>query len=114
MKTIIVINYTKLCLSELSGNKIKNFVEEAYNNNEKTLFDFYGITKFATSFFNYVFGTYILKYGIEKYNSLIEVTNLTELGNELYSKSVENAIKQSKMNSDEKVRVENFFKDLEE
>ena len=92
MKNILVKEIAPFALAEDDGNLLRNEIVAALERNENVCVDFDEISLFATPFFNVSIGAIIVQYGIEKFDSCVEVVNLDDLGKETFQHSKENAI----------------------
>lgn len=103
MNIIKVASYMKLCLADKEGMLLRNLIENKITANEKVVLDFSGISMYASPFFNVSLGYFIGKYGIEKYNSLIEIRNLTPVGEKVYQTVADNAVNYFKSNMQKEI-----------
>lgn len=92
MTTILISEICPFALAEDDGGKVYSAIDSALGNNDKVCVDFNQISLFATPFFNTSLGAIILKYGIEKFDKMVEIKNLDDLGKETYQHSRNNAI----------------------
>ncbi len=90
-KTIKILDYCKMALSEVDGKKVRTIIENEIAESHTVVLDFSGINIFATPFFNSSIGYFIMKFSPEEYEMKIKVANLTKLGVDTYSHSKENA-----------------------
>lgn len=92
MTTILISEICPFALAEEDGKKVYDAIDNALENNNGICVDFNQISLFATPFFNTSLGAIILKYGIEKFDAMVEIKNLDALGEETYQHSRNNAI----------------------
>lgn len=92
MNKLRVTDVCPFALAEEDGAKIYSIIASFLEKGESICVDFADINLFATPFFNTSLGAAIVKYGVEKFDSLIEVSNLDPLGIETYEHSRSNAI----------------------
>ena len=90
------------------ATKLNNVIEPLIQQGENITVDFEGITIFTTLFFNNVFAKYIVKMGPEEYQKIFRLVNLSELGENTYQHSVDNAIKYYNLSEDEKKGQDNI------
>lgn len=90
-KNIKISDFCNVALSITNGELIKNEIEKNIDNYEKIILDFDNITLFATPFFNLAIGHFVIKLTPEKFLEKIKCINLTELGEETYKYSYNNA-----------------------
>ena len=83
-------------------------------NNEKILLDFAGINKYTTLFFNFSTGYFIGKIGKENYDKLVELENLSNLGQSTYQNSYNNAIRDDFENATIENEIINILKNPDE
>lgn len=92
MVKIKVADLCPFALAEDDGAALYDKIDNIISNGEPTEVDFEGIALFATPFFNTSIGRVILNYGVDRFDSLVKVVNLDELGIETYEHSRANAI----------------------
>ena len=76
MTTILISEICPFALAEEDGKKVYDAIDNALE----------------TPFFNTSLGAIILKYGVEKFDAMVEIKNLDALGEETYQHSRNNAI----------------------
>lgn len=91
-KTIKISSITSMAMTEDAGMMLRNEMSDTIEQEEKVILDFEGIGLFATPFFNASIGYFVLKLSPEKYNQQVTVINLSDLGRETYSHSLQNAV----------------------
>lgn len=91
-KIIMIKNFSDTALSMATGEKIRNEISSAFENYDKVILDFTDISLFATPFFNACIGHFITKLSPKVFNQKISCINLSELGQETYKYSYDNAI----------------------
>lgn len=103
MKEIKISMYTKLCLSLNEGKRIRNIIEEILDKGETVILNFSDIKAFASPFFNVSIGYFINKYGPDKYKELVQVKNLSVVGERTYNDVLKNSIQYYYSNKKEKI-----------
>ncbi len=99
---IKISEISNYALTEEDGIKLRNKMNEYLKDGQKVVLDFTNITLFATPFFNASVGYSFYNLKETKYNELISVENITQLGMSTYQHSIENAKKRSSI-SDEQI-----------
>ena len=91
---IRVNNICTYAISEASGIKLRESVQELLKSYDVVELDFTGITMFTTPFFNASIGYFILKWGPEVTKDKIQIVEatLSEMGHLTLSHSEDNAI----------------------
>ncbi len=102
MTTIMISEICPFALAEEDGEKVFKAIDDSLKENKEVCVDFEQISLFATPFFNTSLGAIILKYGIKKFDKLVKIINLDDLGLETYQHSRSNAIAfiENKINKD--------------
>lgn len=93
MNVIKVADVIENAFSSNQAEKLKEEIQKYLDENREVCLDFNGIDKFTTLFFNFSTGYFISKLGKEKYNQLVTLKNLTNLGESTYNNSYQNAIR---------------------
>lgn len=93
MTSIKIASHMRLCLADKEGMVLRNLIDANFIANERVVLDFSGISVYASPFFNVSLGYFIGKYGIEKYNNVVEIKNLSPVGEKVYQIVSENAVK---------------------
>lgn len=94
-KRIIISNYIKNGLTENNGLIIREKIEQALkelNEGDTIVLNFNGISLFATPFFNSSIGYFLLKLGPRKFDEVIQLEDISDLGQNTYQHSYENAV----------------------
>lgn len=99
MNRIMVSSKIKLCLANKEGMILRGLIESNFITNEKVILDFSGLSTYASPFFNISLGYYIGKYGKEKYEEIVEIQNLSPVGQRVYNTVFDNAIKYHEANN---------------
>lgn len=90
MKIITINDFSKEAATETKGKILKELLEKELNKNADITVNFENIKKFASPFFNNSFAALALKYGFDKIE-LIQLINISEVGQLAYETSIENA-----------------------
>lgn len=88
---IKAIDYIKTGFSISDAEALLNAIQYQISRKEKVIIDFSGITIFTALFFNNAFAKFLVKFGPEKYDSMFELINLSDIGTNTYQHSLENA-----------------------
>lgn len=91
MRTIFVNQMTNMALTESDGLKLRRVIENSLADSDCVELDFSGISLFATMFFNASIGHLVMSLSPEKCADIIRISNISDLGNETYRHSFENA-----------------------
>lgn len=91
MNTIIVSNFISNGLSEKNGLILREKISEFLEKDQEVILDFSNITLFATPFFNSFIGYFVLKMNPDIVKEKIKIVNISELGQDTYKHSYENA-----------------------
>ena len=91
MNTIKIKEYTPMAISETQGLIIRKLMEPFVERGEQVSLDFEDISLFATMFFNASVGYFVINKSPEVCESLIGINNISDLGNETYKHSFNNA-----------------------
>lgn len=91
VEIIKVAEIAPIAMTEQSGMSIREKIKEILERENEVLLDFEGVYLFATPFFNSSVGYFVINLTPEKADAVIRTTNLTQLGVETYSHSLENA-----------------------
>lgn len=91
--TIIIKDFTTTALSEEAGYKLREKINEILSTGRNDIIelDFEGISLFSTAFFNASVGYFVLQMGPEKCKRLFKLINISDLGQDTYNHSLENA-----------------------
>lgn len=91
MTTIMISDISNEAASKAKGILLKNQLQDLIELHEKNIcVDFSGISRFASPFFNNSFAALALIYGFQTIDN-IKVNNLSEVGQETYLTSMDNA-----------------------
>ncbi len=90
-KTIRIVDFCPTALSIADGEVLKKEIEKYLETFEKIVLDFDNITLFASPFFNQSIGYFVTKLTPKIFLEKITCINLTELGNQTYNYSYNNA-----------------------
>lgn len=90
MTKIRVADYTNEAASMGSGKYIREILEPLIEDKKEIVVDFEQITRFASPFFNNSFSALGIQYGFDSVEN-IQLDNLSEIGRETYTTSMENA-----------------------
>ncbi len=88
---IKVISYTDTGFSASDADSVEKVIKPLLEKQEKIVLDFTGIKTFTALFFNNLLGKYLIQFGPEKYDDLVQVKNLSEFGEVAYKRSLQNA-----------------------
>lgn len=91
-KIIMIRDVAPIAMTEDAGLALRKKMQEALDNGNQVVLDFDGIELFATPFFNSSVGYFVLQYSPDKFGERIQVKNLSELGNQTYEHSYQNAV----------------------
>ena len=91
-KTIKISSIAPMAMTEDAGMQLRNEMSDTIRKGETVTLDFDGIGLFATPFFNASIGYFLMELSPEKYNQQVKVTNISDLGKETYSHSLQNAV----------------------
>ncbi len=108
MEEIIkVSDYCETALSVEDGERIQNKINELLEKEIKIVLDFEKIELYATPFFNVAIGHFVSKITPEVLKEKIKCINLSELGEETYRYSYENAklVYQNKLTKETKEKI---------
>ncbi len=114
MKKIKVSDIITNAFSSEQAALLKEEMKKYLENNEKILLDFAGINKYTTLFFNFSTGYFIGKIGKENYDKLVELENLSNLGQSTYQNSYNNAIRDDFENATIENEIINILKNPDE
>lgn len=93
MENIIRISsMASMAMTEETGMKLRREIEKSMLDSDEVTLDFSGIEFFATPFFNSSVGYYIMQWSPEEFEKKVHLINLSELGEETYKHSYQNAI----------------------
>lgn len=81
---IKAIDYIKTGFSISDAEALLNAIQYQISRKEKVIIDFSGITIFTALFFNNAFAKFLVKFGPEKYDSMFELINLSDIGTNTY------------------------------
>lgn len=107
MEIIKVALYSKMCLSETEGRKLRDLIEGSLKVNDIVEVDFIDMGLFASPYFNTSFGYLFNLLGPIDYSNRIKVKNLTSVGEKTYNKVMENAL--NYYNSDKKNEIDEII-----
>lgn len=94
-KRLIISNFIKNGLTENNGLIIREKIEQILkelNDGDIIVLNFNNISLFATPFFNSSIGYFLLKLGPEKFDEVFKLEEISELGQNTYQHSYENAV----------------------
>lgn len=91
-KTLKISSITNMAMTEEVGLQLRKQIEACLESGEDVCLDFEGIDFFATPFFNSSIGYFVVNLKPEVFEKRISVKNLSELGEETYRHSYQNAI----------------------
>ncbi len=114
---IQVVDYIKTAFSDDDAKVIRPLIAQELERTGKVVLDFTGIRFFTTLFFNNSIGKYILEYGPDEFSRRIVLNGLSEVGNDTFQHSFENASKLaalSKEKQDAVIMLENDLKNIGE
>ncbi len=114
MKKIKVADIISNAFSSEQALRLKEEMERYMNDEEKIILDFSGIDKYTTLFFNFSTGYFIGKIGKEKYDRLVELDNLSNLGQSTYQNSYFNATRDDFENATIENEIINILKNPDE
>lgn len=92
MRTIMVRELFSSAFSESKALILRTEIQKNLDQGEHVIIDFDGISKYTTLFFNFSTGFFVSLLGPEKYNDVISIRGLSNLGESTYKNSYENAI----------------------
>lgn len=90
-KMIKISNITKMAMSEQDGKNLRTEMQQYLDNGDDVILDFSNISLFATPFFNASIGFFVLRLSPDTLQSKVKLINLSELGEETYKHSLDNA-----------------------
>ena len=91
MNKIVIKDIVNQCATKDAGLILYEQLQSMLTNNDNIALDFKGMDKFSHTFFNASVGALIIKTKDENITSKIKLINLSETGQLIYSRSVENA-----------------------
>lgn len=78
--------------SKSQAEILRSVIQEKIGAGEDVELDFTWITRFATSFFNFSIGYFVIVLGAEEYVKRITLTGLNKFGESMYRSSYNNAV----------------------
>jgi len=90
-------DYIKTAFSVEDANQIKMKMDMVIEVHDNVTIDFSGITFFTTLFFSTAITCFVFSLGATRYDQIIRVTGLTEIGQTAYEHSLEFAREESLM-----------------
>lgn len=114
MKIIKVSEIIPNAFSSDQAIKLRDEMKKHLNNKENILLDFSGIDKYTTLFFNFCTGFFIRELGKEKYDELVRLDNLSNLGQSTYQNSYNNAIRDDYDSPTIEDEINNILKNIED
>jgi len=88
---INIKDFTATALSEDAGILLRQHIKVALSQAAVVELDFEGISLFSTTFFNASIGFFVLQLGPDKCKEIFKPTHISELGQDTYDHSLENA-----------------------
>lgn len=88
---IIIKDFTTTALSEDAGILLRQHISDFLDKDQIIELDFEGISLFSTTFFNASIGFFVLQMGPDKCKRLFKLVNISDLGQDTYDHSLENA-----------------------
>ncbi|MEJ5151254.1 STAS-like domain-containing protein [Comamonas sp. MYb396] len=111
-KILITETIGARCISATSGFQLFNLLNVLLSKNEVIELNFAGVNIFASPFFNNSIGRLYAAYPKDYLDRLIKFNNLTEYGNMLVAKVIENS-QSFKTNSNIQAAIDEILKDQE-
>lgn len=89
---IKVASYIKNAFSMNDVNLLAPAIEAALHKGDSVVLDFTGVKYYTTLFFNNAITKYVVSLGLEKYQEMFKLINLSDVGKTTYEHSLTNAI----------------------
>jgi hypothetical protein len=93
------------------AEKLLPKIEDAVKTKEPFEVDFEGVQFFTTLFFSSALTRFVGEVGIEEYNGLIKVSNLSESGKETYAHALDYAVEYYSKTREEQEMVQRITKE---
>ena len=111
---IIASDYIKTGFSANDAECLDSVIEPILKKNEKVQIDFSDIKIFTTLFFNLALTKYVVQLGPKEYDKIFEILNLSEIGQNTYQHSFDNAIEYYNLSNEQKSTQANLLSEFDE
>lgn len=105
--------YIKMGFSVDDAEKLDEILKPLIDKRENIVIDFEGVKFFTTLFFNMALSKYVLELGLEDYDKLIEVQNLSDVGKVTYKHSIDNAKEYYAMSEEQRKNHDKIVSEFE-
>ena len=111
---IKVSDYIKTGFSANDAEQLLRIIEPMVEKSEKIQIDFSDIKIFTTLFFNIALTKYIVQLGVEKYEEMFEILNLSDVGKSTYQHSFDNAVEYYNLSEEQKNKQTAILSDFDD